>query len=375
MKVEILKDNLKSGLNVAEKIVGRNISLPILDNVLISTEDSFLNLTSTDLETVIKLWILSKVVRKGEALVPAKILSSFISSLPEEKITIEIKEKNLHIESKNFKTQIQGYNPEEFPLIPKFKNLESLQIDNKKFCQGLSQVVAIASPSQIRPEISGVYFSFSKNNIIIAATDSFRLAEKNIHLENSTKKEYAFILPQKAAREIISILESKEGILKIYFSNNQVQFEFSVDNTKHPQVQITSRLIDGQYPNYQEIIPDKFKTNITLKKDEFFSQIKTASLFAGRNNEVKISVSPNKNEMEILSQNPSIGENKSSLFAKVEGEEIGAVSFNYKFLLEGIQNIKSSEMVFDISKEDGPAVLRPVGDASYLYVVMPIKSI
>ncbi len=374
MKVEILKENLKGGLNIVEKIVGKNLSLPILDNVLISAEDNFLNLTSTDLETIIRLWILSKVIQKGKVVIPAKFLSSFISYLPDEKVIIEAKGQNLHIESKNFKNQIQGYNPEEFPIIPEFKELECLEIDNKKFCQGLSQVINIVSTSQTRPETAGIYFNFSKNNIIMAATDSFRLAEKTIPLENSTQKEYTFILPQKPAREILNILEDKEGVLKIYFADNQVLFEFPMKEIKHPQIQITSRLIEGQYPNYKEIIPNKFKTNITLKKDEFLNQIKTASLFSNKNNEVKISIFPEKKEVEIFSQNPNIGENKSIISAKIDGDPI-EVSFNYKFLIDGLLNIKSSEVIFSISKEDGPSVLKPVGDDSYIYVVMPIKSI
>lgn len=374
MKVEILKENLKSGLNITERVIGKNISLPILDNVLIDAQDNFLSLTSTDLETVIRLWILSKVIEKGKLIIPVKFFSQFISYLPDEKIIIESKGQNLFIESKNFKNQIQGYNPEEFPIIPKFKELECLEVDNRKFCQGLSQIINIVSPSQTRVETSGIYFHFLKNNIILAATDSFRLAEKNILLENSIKKEYSFILPQKPAREIINILEDKEGILKLYFSENQVLFEFPMKEIKHPQIQITSRLIEGQYPNYQEIIPNKFKTTITLKKDEFLNQIKTASLFSNKNNEIKISILPPKKEIEVFSQNPTIGENTSSLPAKIEGE-LMEISFNYKFLIDGLTNIKSSEVVFNISKEDGPSILRPVGDSSYLYVVMPIKSI
>ena len=374
MKVEILKENLKSGISLVEKIIGKNLSLPILDNVLINTKDSFLNLTSTDLETVIRLWVLSKVIEGGGAVIPAKFFSSFISSLPNDKIVIEARGQNLYIESKNFKTQIQGHNTEEFPIIPEFKDLESLEVDNKSFCQGLSQVINVVSLSQTRPEISGIYFCFSKNNITIAATDSFRLAEKSLPLENSTKKKYSFILPQKPAREIMSILEDKEGTLKICFSDNQILFEFPMKEVKHPQIQITSRLIDGQYPNYQDIIPNKFKTNITLGRDEFLNQIKTAALFSNRNNEVKILIPDTKKELEIFSQNPNVGESRSSVSAKIEGEAIEA-SFNYKFLIDGLQNIKSSEIVFSISKEDGPSVLRPLGDASYIYVVMPIKSI
>jgi len=373
MKIEILKENLKNGLNFVEKIIGKNLSLPILDNVLLDTEDNFLKLSSTDLETAINFWILTKIIKKGKVVVPAKFLSSFVSLLPNDKIILEEKKQGLYVECRNFKNQIQGFNPDDFPIIPEFKDLEFLEIDNKKLCQGLSQVVDIASPSQSRPEISGIYFIFSKNIIKVVATDSFRLAEKSIFLEKPINKNFSFILPQKPAREILNVLESKEGILKIYFSPNQVMFEFPMIESPHPQVQIISRLIEGEYPNYEEIIPKKFKTRITVKKDEFLSQIKTASLFSGKINEVKIKIIPEKREVQVFAQDPDIGENQSSINAKIEGEEI-EISFNHKFLTDGLLNIKSSEIIFDLSKEEGACVLRPVGDTSYIYVVMPIKS-
>lgn len=373
MKVEILKENLKSGLNIVERIVGKNLSLPILDNVLISTEDSFLNLSSTDLETAVKLWILTKIVKKGKTVVPAKFLSTFISSLPNEKIILEERKQGLYIECKNFKNQIQGFNPEEFPIIPEFKNLDYLEVDNRKFCQGLSQIVDIVSPSQSRPEISGIYFIFSKNIIKIVATDSFRLAEKTITLEEPVKKDFSFILPQKPAKEIINILGDKDGKTKIYYSLNQTMFEFPMKEAPHPQVQIISRLIEGEYPNYEEIIPKKFKTHVVIKRDEFLNQVKTASLFSGKINEVKIKINPESKELEIFAQDPDVGESQSVIPAKIEGDVIEA-SFNHKFLIDGLMNIKSSEIIFDLSKEEGPCILKPVGDASYLYVVMPIKS-
>ena len=234
-------------------------------------------------------------------------------------------------------------------------------------------MVDVASPSQSRPEISGIYFIFSKNTIKMVATDSFRLAEKTILLDNPVKRDINFILPQKPAREIINILDGKEGKVKIYFSPNQTMFEFPMADASHPQVQIVSRLIEGEYPNYEEIIPKKFKTHITVKRDEFLNQIKTASLFSGKINEVKVSVDINAKEVRVFAQDPDIGESQSSISAKVEGEDI-EVSFNHKFLIDGLLNIKSSEIVFDLSKEEGACVLRPVGEASYIYVVMPIKS-
>ena len=305
--------------------------------------------------------------------IPVKFLSSFISLLPNEKITLEEKKQGLYIECKNFKTQIQGSNPEEFPIIPEFKNLEFVDLDIKKVCQGLSQVVDIASVSQSRPEISGIYFLFSKNNLKIVATDSFRLAEKTIVLDKAVKKEISFIIPQKPAKEIMNILIEKDENAKIYFSPNQIMFEVQMKESEKPQIQITSRLIEGEYPNYQDIIPKDFKTKIVLKRDEFLNQIKTASLFSGKINEVKFIVNSKNNEVEIFAQSADIGENRSSLSAKIQGEDL-EVSFNHKYLIDGLNNIKSSEVIFELSEKEGPCVLKPVGDVNYLYVVMPIKS-
>jgi len=376
MKVEVLKENLKTNIGIIERIVGKNLSLPILQNVLITTDDNFLSLISTDLEISIKVWMLVKIIKRGSVVVGAKFLSQFISSLPNEKITIEQAQQDIHIGCANIKTQIRGYNPEEFPLIPEFNTAEYVEVEGGKLLRGLSLVIDIASSVQSRPEISGIYFSFSKNSIKVVATDSFRLGEKNIHLEeplkNVKEKEYSFILPQKSAREILNILENKEGLVRIYFSPNQVLFEFPSKDMARPQIQITSRLIEGEYPNYQDIIPTAFKTNVIVKRDEFLNQIKTASLFSGKINEVKISIDKDKQEMEIFASSPDIGEHHSSIPIKAEGESM-KISFNYKYLMDGLSHIKSSELMFNISKEEGPCILKPVGDSSYIYVAMPIK--
>ena len=374
MKIEVLKENLKAGLDIIERVAGKNLSLPVLNNVLMTTENNFLEMSSTNLETTIKFWMLIKIIKAGKALVPAKIFSSFISSLPSDKVSIELKNQSLHTECQNFKTQIQCQNPEDFPIIPEFKEVASIEMSCQNICQGLSQIVDIPVDSQARPEISGVYFNLSKNNLKIVSTDSFRLAEKNIQLEKSTPKDYSLILPQKAARDVLGILEGREGMVTMHLSNNQVLFDCQMKEAKHSQVQIISRLIEGEYPNYQEIIPDKFKTSVALNKDEFLNQIKTAALFSGRINEVKISINPNKKELEIFSKSPDIGESKSTIFIKPKGDPV-EISFNYKFLVDGLLKIKSSEVIFEVSKEDGPCILRPVGDASYIYVVMPIKAL
>ncbi len=373
MKVEVLRENLKNGLSVVEKIIGKQISLPILDNVLISAEDNFLQLISTDLETAVKIWMLAKIIKKGKVTVPVKILSSFTSLLPNEKVTLEEQSQRLEVQCGTFKNKIQATNAEEFPLIPEFGNTMVLEADSQKLCQAISQVIDILPPSQGRSEISGMYMEVSKGLITLAATDSFRLAEKKIYGDHGMQTDISFILPQKPAKEIVNILQTREGKVKMYISPNQVMVEYPMKEIEHAEVQIISRLIDGEYPQYEEIIPRTFKSTVTLRRDEFLNQIKAASLFSGKINEVKILTRQKEQIVQVISKDVDVGENQSEMSAQVEGEDM-EISFNYKFLLDGLSHIRSSEIVFQLSKEDGPCMMKPVGDDSYLYVVMPIKA-
>jgi len=381
MKTIILKDKLKEGISVVEKIAGKSLTLPILNNILISAEKNFLNLTSTDLEIGINWWSLVKNEKEGKIAVPARILSGFINFLPDNKqVELELKGLDLKIKCGNHQSSLKGVNPEDFPIIPKVSTQEKIVIKGGIFCQNLSKVVDIASFSSTKPEISGVYFLFQKNMITMAATDSFRLGEKKIYLEtplSSISKDYSLILPQRAAKEIISIFGEKED-LTIYFSPNQILFETALSETNHPQIQVVSRLIEGEYPNYQEIIPKKFETKISLQANELINQIKLASLFSGKVNEIKLKIDPKKNQLNLSSQNPEVGEHESFLPGKTEGKAC-EVSFNHRFLLEGLLNIaagreKGSEVILELNGSDKPGVLRPKNDETYLYLVMPIRA-
>jgi len=375
MKLIIPQEKLKQGLNIVERISSKSLTLPILNNILISTEKNFLNLSATDLEMGINWWILGKIEEQGQITIPSRLFFNFISLLPNKNVVLEAKNNNLSIECENYKTQIKGLSAEEFPIIPKITQGESINIDSPSFCYNLNQVADVAIPSTTRPEISGVYFLFQKNLITIAATDSFRLGEKKIFLktESPLSKEYSLILPQKTVKEIVNIFAEKQGQLKLYFSPNQVMFQYPMPETPHSQVEVISRLIEGEYPNYKEIIPKKYTTQLILKKEEFLNQIKTASLFSGKINEVRIKVDVKERRINISSQSPDIGQYQSFVDGKIKGDPID-ISFNHRFLLDGLLSIKSSEIIFELNSDSGPGVLRPVGDESYLYVVMPIKS-
>jgi DNA polymerase-3 subunit beta len=379
MKITLLTKTLRKGLTIVEKIAGRVSTLPILNNVLIEQEQNFIKLSTTDLELGIQWWGLCKAEKDGKITVPAKFFSQLVGSLSDEKIDIEERNKTLHIESKNFKTQIKGFSADDFPIIPTFLKDLYVEINSKKLKDGLMDVIDFTSLSQVRPEISGVYFSFKDDCLKLVTTDSFRLAEKTLafsgkkeEYNNLFKKEINFILPQKTAKELISVLSDTVKNVKIYLSESQVMFETTLQETDHPEVNLVSRLIEGEYPTYQEIIPRESQTKIVLDKEEFSKQIKIASLFGGKINEIKIKADSDTREMEILSQDPDIGESKSNLPAKIEGDKVNA-AFNWKFVLDGLNKIKSSEVFFGLHDNKGPAVLKPIGDPSYLYVVMPIN--
>ncbi len=373
-----MQEKLKTGLRIVEKTTLKTLTLPILNNVLIQTKKNFLTLTTTDLETGIKWWSLAKVDEEGEFTIPFSLLSNFLGFLPNQQISIETKENSLILECGSHKAKFKGALADDFPIIPEVAKESFVEMDAFLLCQGLEQVADIASLSQTRPEISGVFFAFQKDAIRITATDSFRLGEKTITIKDGItfsdgfNQGVSFIVPQKTAKEIINIFSQKKGKAKIYFSTNQILVESQMEETSHPEIALVSRLIDGEYPAYQEIIPKKYETQAILQRTEFLNNLRMAALFGGKINDIKLNINADRGGVEFFSQNSDIGEHTSFLTGKIKGAPL-EISFNHRFLLSGLANIKSSEILFELNKEEGPAILKPVGDSSYLYVVMPIK--
>ena len=374
MKLLILQEKLKKALKIIERISPRSLTLPILNNVSIQTEKNFLKLSTTDLDLGVNYWLLSKIEKQGQVVIPVSIVSNFLSFLPNKQVLLQKKENNLIIECDKYKTEIKGFLPNDFPIIPNVPNENFVKIKSSLFCKGLEQVVDITSPSQSRPEISGVYLSLKGKELKLVATDSFRLGEKTIFFEGvNNNQEFSMILPQKTVKEIINIFGEQEDNIKIYFSPNQIMVENKIKEVKHPEVQLISKLIEGDYPNYQEIIPKKYTTQVLLNKNDFLNHLKTASFFVNKLNEIKIEINPKRNNLTISSQNPEVGNYSSILNVKIKGAPL-KISFNYKFLIHGVSIIKTKDILFELNKEEGPAILKPVGDNSFIYVVMPIKA-
>lgn len=371
MKFICLQENLKQGLNIIERIIGKNLSLPILNTVLIETQKNLIKLCSTDLEIGISCWIAGKIEKEGSICVPVKILSNYVNSLPNKKIEISSKENKLNLKCENYQSLIAGFSPEDFPIIPQIKEKEFISLNSFELCRGLSKVIGAAALSETKPEISGISINFKKDFIKFVATDSFRLAESTIFLEKSENPEKSLIVPAKTIQEVIRIFgepSQEKADLNLYSNPNQILF--SRDTL--PKIQLISRLIEGEYPNYEEIIPKDFLTKILIDKQELIQHIKIASLFTSRTNDMKVKVDPSKKSVEFSSSSPDTGENKSEISAQIEGEET-EITFNCKYLIDGLTNIDEAEVIFELNGEEKPGVLRPYKKKDFLYILMPIK--
>jgi len=373
MKIFCLQENLKEGLNIIERIIGKNLSLPILNTVLIEAQKNSIKFCSTNLEIGISCWIAGKIEKEGSICIPAKILSSYISSLPNKKIEMSSKENKLNLECENYKASISGFSPEDFPIIPQIKEKEFVSVDSFKLCQGFSKVIGAVSLLETKPEISGVSINFKKDFVKFVATDSFRLAENTISFEKPINLEKSIIVPAKTIQEVIRIFNEPEQNkldVEIYSNPHQILF---VKNSQ-PKIQLISRLIEGEYPNYEEIIPKDFLTKVLFNKNELSQHIKVASFFAGRSNDLKMKIDSAQRMVEFSSSNPEAGENKSEIFASIEGEKM-EITFNCKFLMDGLMNIDDEEVVLELNGEDKPGLLKPGKKKDYIYIVMPIKSV
>ncbi len=376
MKLEILREELTSALGIVSRIAIRNPNLPILEGVLLEAGKSSLSLTTTDLEVGTQWWSLAKVSKPGKIVVPARILTDLVKLVDDQKIRLESEQNHLTMEYQNGKDQIQGLEIEDFPLLPQTEEKIWVEIDSFKFCQGLKQVLYCAASSESRPEISGVYLLFEAKRLTLAATDSFRLAEKTIEpMEKSQglKKELAFILPVKTAQQVISVFETTGKSIRIHLSADQIVFEVQAGNAPHPQGRIVSRLIEGVYPDYRGVIPKSFQVSVQLSRSQLLNKIKAANLFSDQVNEVQLGVRAKEGRLLIESRSTKIGKSESFLPAAIQGEDI-TISFNSRYLIDVLGNLSSQEIILQFNNEGKAGLLKPADDSSYQYVLMPIKS-
>ncbi|MFH0804667.1 MAG: DNA polymerase III subunit beta [Patescibacteria group bacterium] len=364
MKVICTQENLARGLQLVTHIASKNISLPILSNVLLRAEGGVVKLTTTNLEMGMVCQVRGKVEREGSFTVQAKTLSDYINLLPRENITIEVTSDSLKIGSKKARTVMKGLPAGEFPLIPSVEAVKKFTIPTTTLRDALASVSFAVSFDETRPEINGVYFHLNGNSLTLAATDSYRLAERKISLQSSIP-DAQLIVPIRTIQELIRIVGDEDGSVEVVCGENQIQFSVG-------GAQLTSRLIEGQYPDYQQIIPREHRTRVELNAREFINTVKRASLFCKQgSNDVLLKMLP-AGEVVVSANNVQVGESEAQQEATVTGAE-NSIVFNHRFLLDGLQNVGSEECAIEMNTPTTPGLLLPAKGEGYLYIIMPIK--
>ncbi|MEK7167131.1 MAG: DNA polymerase III subunit beta [Patescibacteria group bacterium] len=369
MKFICLQENLNKGLFLVNHLTLKNFYLPILNNVLIQAQNNNIKLIATNLEIGIQCQIRGKIEQEGKFIVPCQLLVNYINLLPKKPIEIEVKDSKLFLECSHQKTQINGIDSAEFPILPELKNATEYFLNIIDFKTAFEQIISTITFNELRPEISGALLDFNISQsgwLTMAGTDSFQIAEKKIIFQkNSADINKQIILPLKTCQELLRILpEEPNEIIKICVDTNQIYFSFQ-------NVELVSKIIEGKYPDYPQIIPKEYKTRVILNADELIKGIKRQSFFTDEKRKLNIAFSCAKQEMTIIS-NGVIGESVSKIKGEIKGEE-NEIVVDYKYLLQGVQSLKSNEIIIEIINKKQPLILKsPLEEKNYFYFIFPV---
>lgn len=377
MKFSCTRDNLYQGLSIVSHGTGKNVNLPILQNVLIKAEGGTISLTTTNLEIATHCVVRGKLEEPGECTVPAKLFFDYVSLLPNENVSVSSDGTNISVTCGSNKTKVNGMASTDFPLVPHVQGSQTFQLPVEGFRQALNRVLFAVATNEARPELTGVLVEFKQKaggaEAIFAATDSYRLAESVLDLPGQTVESRRLIIPAKTLAEVNRVLsvfrDSVEApsTVSMGISENQLVFSYG-------SVELISRTIEGNYPDYHQIIPQQFQTKATVDRDDFTKSVKTASLFSRTGLfDVTLGFVPAEKRLEVKSVDADRGENSASCAAEVEGGQ-NNVTLNYRYLLDGLSAVGTDQIQFQMIDAGNPCVLRAQdGGSGYLYIIMPIK--
>jgi len=369
MKIIVLRNNLKDSLAAAERGIGDSVNLPILKNFLINADNNNLSISATNLEIGVTARTSAKVIKSGSVAIPAGVFLSLVNTIQSERLDIEKKDSVLEIRCDNYEVTLPLSSLDEFPIIPKIENKKNIfKMNALVLSDALQKVLAAVQFSEIRPEISGILFDLNPSGLTLTGTDIFRLAEKKVGKSafSSTYEEgVKCIIPLKTIQEFLRIFKQDKEV-EFYFDDNQML-------AKNENFEMISRLVNGNFPDYVglKIIPQSFKTEVEVDREEFISAIKLSGAVSQTANDVKIKIGENKKNIELLSTEKSFGKTKAVLPAKVSGETTEIV-FNWKYLFDGLKGMTDKAVVLGLNGDDKPALLKSA-DVSYVYVLMPAK--
>ncbi len=366
MNIHCKKEHLKKYTALAEKVTGKNATLPILQSVLLAAKDNVLQIRATNLDVGVEFSIPARVDAPGRVAVSGSVLSGTLAHLSEEgDVTLRVENNNLAVQTKekNKNIVIKSYPSDDFPTLPKIQSDTGFVVSAQKFVSGIKSVLFSASVSDIKPEISSVYIYPDGEELVFVATDSFRLAEKRITQKNIADFP-GVIIPFKNLNEIIRIFEN-EGDVAAMFNKNQLSLYTD-------EVYFTTRIIDGIFPDYKQIIPKEYTTEVVMLKQDLVDVFKLTNIFSDKFNRINFQIHPEKKHMAISSRNEN-GEYKTDLEGTLTGEHLD-ISFNYRYILDSFQSISSDSVSLQFAGSQKPVTIKGVGDNSFFALIGPIHA-
>ena len=363
MKLQVTQENLNKALGTVARVANARGTLPVLANVLIKTVNNRLSIAATNLDIAITHYIGAKVNDEGAITVPARLMQDFVSSLPAGVIDLDLDDYKLHIATEQYQSVINGVSAEEFPVMPAISEGKQWAIPAPVLKKSLQQVIIAASGDEARPVLTGVYLHTQDGKLYMAATDSYRLAEKELL---ALKEEVNLLVPVSAMQDLLRIVSDVEEDVHVTSDDQQVLFRVG-------DVELVARLIEGKYPDYRKLIPAQFATTATLKRADLLNAAKVSSLFARESaGSITLQVDEGAQELSIRSVASQLGENTATATAKVAGG--GAITINSRYLLDALHALAGDDVVFCFNGKLEPSVLKDPASADYVHLIMPLKS-
>lgn len=374
MKISCLQDNLAKGLSIVGRAVSPRSTLPVLGNVLLAVDNGRLKLAATNLEIVITCWIGATVHEPGAITVPARTFAELVNTLPQEKVdlTLHKTSETLHVTCGKIEANIKGINSDEFPVIPDPDQDNRIRMEPAVLKRVISQVAFAAASDDSRPSLTGVSTSFDGNRVVMAATDGFRLSVRSAHIAGYVEKPFNVIIPARALNEVARILSDDLEAVYISMPAGRNQIIFDMDNAV-----LVSQLIDGKFPDYAPIIPQRHITRTVLNTAEFSKACRTADIFARESsNTARVSVDPGDGlsgaTATVAANSKETGDNVAQVDASVEGKPID-IAFNVKFMADALSVIDTPQVALETTSPNEPGVLKPVGDNDFVHIIMPMN--
>jgi DNA polymerase-3 subunit beta len=364
-----MQENLARGLSVVSRAVS-NRSLPVLTNVLLKTEDAGLKLTATNLEIGITYWVPGKIESDGATSVPARLLTDLVNSLPGgEPIVLTLGDgETLHIQAGRFESNIKGIPADDFPTVQTAGERPITRVAQKVLRQALDETAFAAASDEARPILTGVLAKFEGDQLTLAAADNYRIAVKTLTVLDPVE-ETSIVIPARALHELARILADTDDPVSIVLAHSRNQLLFHVEG-----IDLVTRLIDGQYPNYQSVLPATHATRAVLDREELLRAVRPAALIAHESaNIVKLGVGLEGDPAITVSANAEVGDHIGRVEAAVEGDGT-TIAFNARFLADVLTNVDAEQFALELNGPLSPGVFRPIGDDRYVHVVMPLRT-